>query len=160
MPIFGRFVRYLTPYTVQILFAVVCAFVISICEYGYFHILAETTDLLVLIKTKGFSGEPIVVRYFYFEGFFGGIPEIVLVDSRDALKLVGLVLTSILILVVIKGVFTFCNDYLMSRVGHKLFVRVRNELYAKILFAPLGAIREHRTGDLMSRSHRRCSNMA
>lgn len=151
MPIFGRFVRYLTPYTVQILFAVVCAFVISICEYGYFHILAETTDLLVLIKTKGFNGEPIVVRYFYFEGFFGGIPKIVLVDSRDALQLVGLVLTSILILVVIKGVFTFGNDYLMSRVGHKLFVRVRNELYAKILFAPLGVLREHRSGDLMSR---------
>ena len=146
MPIFGRFVRYLTPYGVQILFAVVCAIVISICEYGYIHILAETTDLLILIRTKGFDGEPVVVRYF-----FGGLPEIALVDRRDAFQLVGLVLTSILMLVVIKGVFTFCNDYLMSRVGHKLFVRVRNELYAKIVFAPLGVLREHRTGDLMSR---------
>ena len=152
MPIFGRFVRYLTPYTVQILFAAVCAFVISICEYGYFHILAETTDLLVLISTKGFNGEPIVVRYFYIEGFFHGLPEIVLEDSHDAIQLVGLVLTSILTLVVIKGVFTFCNDYLMSRVGHRMFVRVRNELYTKILFAPLGVLREHRTGDLMSRA--------
>jgi subfamily B ATP-binding cassette protein MsbA len=151
MPIFGRFVRYLTPYGVQILFAVVCAIVISICEYGYIHILAETTDLLILIRTKGFDGEPVVVRYFYIEGFFGGLPEIALVDRRDAFQLVGLVLTSILMLVVIKGVFTFCNDYLMSRVGHKLFVRVRNELYAKIVFAPLGVLREHRTGDLMSR---------
>lgn len=152
MPIFGRFVRYLTPYTVQILFAAVCAFVISICEYGYFHILAETTDLLVFISTKGFNGEPIVVRYFNIEGFFHGLPEIVLEDSHDAIQLVGLVLTSILTLVVIKGVFTFCNDYLMSRVGHRMFVRVRNELYTKILFAPLGLLREHRTGDLMSRA--------
>ena len=147
MPIFGRFVRYLTPYTVQIFFAVVCAVVISVCEYGFIHILAETTDLLVLIKT----GEPVVVRYFYFEGFFDGIPEIVLADRRDALQLVGLVLTSILILVIIKGVFTFCNDYLMSRVGHKLVIRVRSELYTKIVFTPLGVLREHRTGDLMSR---------
>ncbi|MDE0300279.1 MAG: ABC transporter ATP-binding protein [Candidatus Poribacteria bacterium] len=151
IPIFGRFVRYLAPYSVQILFAVLCAIVISICEYGYFHILAETTDLLVLITTEGFDAEPIVVRYFYVEGFFDGIPEIVLVDSGDALQLVGLVITSILILVVVKGVFTFCNDYLMSRVGHRLFVRVRNEMYAKILSAPLGVLREHRTGDLMSR---------
>ena len=152
MPIFGRFVRYLTPYTVQILFAVVCAFVISICEYGYFHILAETTDLLVLISTNGLNGESIVVRYFFVEGFFGGLPEIVLEDSHDAIQLVGLVLASILTLVVIKGVFTFCNDYLMSRVGHRMFVRVRNELYTKILFSPIGVLREHRTGDLMSRA--------
>ena len=152
MPIFGRFVRYLTPYTVQILFAVVCAFVISICEYGYFHILAETTDLLVLISTNGLNGESIVVRYFFVEGFFGGLPEIVLEDSHDAIQLVGLVLASILTLVVIKGVFTFCNDYLMSRVGHRMFVRVRNELYTKILFSPISVLREHRTGDLMSRA--------
>ncbi len=151
MPIFGRFVRYLTPYTVQVSLAVVCAVVISICEYGYFHFLAETTDLLILINREGFNGEPIVVRYFYTEGIFDGLPEIILADSHDAIQLVGLVLTSILILVVIKGVFTFCNDYLMSRVGHRLFVRVRNELYEKILFAPLGVLREHRTGDLMSR---------
>lgn len=152
MPIFGRFVRYLTPYTVQVSLAVVCAFVISICEYGYFHILAETTDLLILINREGFNGEPIVVRYFYNEGIFDGLPEIILADSHDAIQLVGLVLTSILILVVIKGVFTFCNDYLMSRVGHRLFVRVRNELYTQILFVPLGVLREHRTGDLMSRA--------
>ena len=152
MPILGRFVRYLTPYAVQILFAVVCAFVISICEYGYFHILAETTDLLILIYTEGFKEQPIVVRPFYVEGIFDGLPEIILVDSHDAIQLVGFVITGILILVAIKGVFTFCNDYLMSRVGHKLFVRVRNELYRKILFAPLGVLREHRTGDLMSRA--------
>ena len=151
MPIFGRFVRYLTPYTVQIIFAVVCAFVISICEYGYFHILAETTDILIRVSTEGFNGEPIVVRYFYIEGIFDGLPEIILANSHDAIQLVGLVLTSMLILVVIKGVFTFCNDYLMSRVGHRLFVRVRNELYTKILFAPIGVLRKHRTGDLMSR---------
>lgn len=151
MPIFGRFVRYLTPYTGQVFLAVICAIVISVCTLGYAGIIAETVDLLELIRTRDPGGEPVVIRYFQIEGFFDGIAEITLVDSSDALRLVSLLIASILILVLIKGVFTFCNDFLMSRVGHRLLVRVRNELYEKIVFAPLGVLREHRTGDLMSR---------
>ena len=83
-------------------------------------LLRRQTFLNRSINREGFNGEPIVVRYFYIEGIFDGLPEIILADSHDAIQLVGLVLTSMLILVVIKGVFTFCNDYLMSRVGHKL----------------------------------------
>ena len=151
MPIFGRFVRYLTPYVGQIFLAVICAVVISVCTCGYARIIAETVDLLESIKTEDSGGEPVVVRYFQIEGFFDGLAEITLANERDALQLVSLIIGSILILVFIKGVFTFCNDFLMSRVGHKLLVRVRNELYGRIVFAPLGVLREHRTGDLMSR---------
>ena len=151
MPISKRFAWYLTPYAAQVSFAIVCAVIISICDYGYIHILAETTDILKEIDTQDRGGEPVVVRYFYIEGLFDGIGGIVLADKRDALRLVGLVIASTLILVVIKGISTFCNDFLMSRVGHKLIVRVRSELYEKIVNAPLGILRKHRTGDLMSR---------
>ena len=151
MPISGRFLRYLAPYAVQVLCAIICAVVISVCDYGYIHILAETTDILKQIERKDRGGEPVVARFFYVEGRFDGIGGFALVEKRDALRLVGLVIVSTLILVVIKGVSTFCNDFLMARVGHKLIVRVRNELYEKIVFAPLRVLREHRTGDLMSR---------
>ena len=151
MPISKRFAWYLTPYAAQVSFAIVCAVIISICDYGYIHILAETTDILKEIDTQDRRGEPVVVRYFYIEGLFDGIGGIVLAGKRDALRLVGLVIASTLILVVIKGISTFCNDFLMSRVGHKLIVRVRSELYERIVNAPLGILRNHRTGDLMSR---------
>ena len=152
MPISGRFLRYLTPYAVQVLCAIVCAVVISICDYGYIHILAETTDILKEVDTKDRGGEPVVARFFHYEGRFDGIGGFPLVEKRDAFRLVRLVIASALVLVVIKGVATFCNDFLMSRVGHKLIVRVREELYEKIVFAPLGVLRDHRTGDLMSRA--------
>ena len=151
MPISKRFAWYLTPYAAQVSFAIVCAVIISICDYGYIHILAETTDILKEIDTHDRREEPVVVRYFYIEGLFDGIGGIVLAGKRDALRLVGLVIASTLILVVIKGISTFCNDFLMSRVGHKLIVRVRSELYERIVNAPLGILRNHRTGDLMSR---------
>ena len=72
MPIFGRFVRYLTPYVGQIFLAVICAVVISVCTCGYARIIAETVDLLESIKTEDSGGEP-VVRYFQIEGFFDGL---------------------------------------------------------------------------------------
>ena len=150
MPIFSRFAKYLKPYIGSTLLAVVCALAIAICEMGYIHILADTIDVLKLIETHGFEDASIDVRYFQVEGFFNGV-EVSLSGASVALQLVGWVLAGILSLVLIKGVFTYGNDYLMARVGHQLILRVRNELYGKIIFAPLGVLREHRTGDLMSR---------
>jgi subfamily B ATP-binding cassette protein MsbA len=150
MSTFLRFAKYLSPYIGSTAFALICALVIAICEMGYVHILADTIDALKLIETHRFENGAIPVRYFYFEGVFDGI-EIAITDARTAFKLVGWVLSGILILVLIKGVFTYGNDCLMARVGHQLIIRVRNELYEKIVFAPLGVLKAHRTGDLMAR---------
>ena len=152
MSVFRRFVRYLRPYLGSIVLALVCAIFISICDIGYVHILAETIDALKMIETNAGELKTISVRYFYIEGLFDGFNRKFLVEKKhDAIWLVGGVVASVLILVVIKGIFTYCNDYLMARVGHKLIVRVRNELYERIVFAPFGVLKEHRTGDLMSR---------
>ena len=150
MPIFSRFAKYLKPYIGSTLLAVVCALAIAICEMGYIYILADTIDALKLIETRGFEDGSIDVRYFQVEGFFDGV-EVSLSGASVALQLVGWVLAGILTLVLIKGIFTYFNDYLMARVGHQLILRVRNELYGKLIFARLGVLREHRTGDLMSR---------
>lgn len=149
MPTFLRFARYLKPHIGSIGLAFVCALVMAICEVGYFQILGDTTDALKLIETNT-DDAPINVRYFYVKDVFKGI-EIPVPDAGAAITLVGWVLAGIFILVVIKGAFTYCNDYLMARVGNKLIIRVRNELYERIAFAPLGALKEHRTGDLMAR---------
>ena len=150
MSIFSRFARYLSPYIGSIALALICALVIAFCEMGYVHVLADTIDALKLIETRRFEDGPIQIEYFHFEAVFDGV-EITITDARDAVKLVSWVLAGILMLVVIKGVFTYCNDYLMTRVGYQLITRVRNELYERILFAPLGVLKAHRTGDLMAR---------
>ena len=149
MPTFSRFVTYLKPHIGSIGLAFICALVMAICEVGYFQILGDTTDALKLIETNA-GDTPIKVRYFYVKDVFEGI-EIPLPDSGAAITLVGWVITGIFALVLIKGIFTYCNDYLMARVGNKLIIRVRNELYERIAFAPLGVLKEHRTGDLMAR---------
>ena len=83
---------------------------------------------------------------FAFDGF-----AVVLADAGDALRYFLWLLGGMLALVFIKGFFIYGNDYVMARVGHKLAFRLRNALYQRIVSAPLGVLREERTGDLMTR---------
>ncbi|MCZ6679346.1 MAG: ABC transporter ATP-binding protein [Candidatus Poribacteria bacterium] len=150
MPTFLRFAKYLSPHIGSIALALISALIIAICEMGYVHILADTIDALKLIETSSSEAGPIVIKYFRFGGFFDGI-EIAVSDTRVAFRLVIWILAGLLALVLIKGGFKYSNDYLMARVGQKSVIRVRNELYEKILFAPLGVLKMHQTGDLMAR---------
>ena len=150
MSTFSRFAKYLSPHLGSIILAVICALVIAFCEAGYIHILADTIDALKLIETRRFEDGSIQIQYFHFEGTLDGL-AITITNASDAFGLIGWILAGILTLVVVKGGFTYCNDYLMARVGYQLITRVRNELYEKILFAPLGVLKAHRTGDLMAR---------
>ena len=152
-PTFSRFIRYHTPYIGSILLAMAFALVIAVCELGAIRIFIDTVDALKVVDGNRFD-EPVSVRYFHFqhedifafEGF-----EITLTDPDAALKVFLWLLSGMLILIFIKGFFVYGNDYVMARVGHKLAFRLRNALYQRLVSAPLGVLREERTGDLMTR---------
>ena len=151
-PTFPRFARYHTPYIGSILLAAVCALIVAVCELLAIRLLFnDTINALGIVSGNTFT-EPVSIRYFRIEGMFAfeGF-EISLADANDALKAFLWLLCGMLILIFIKGIFAYCNDYVMARVGHKLAFRLRNALYQRIVTAPLGILREERTGDLMTR---------
>jgi ABC-type multidrug transport system fused ATPase/permease subunit len=151
-PTFPRFARYHTPYIGSILLAAVCALVVAVCELLAIRLLFnDTINALGIVSGNTFT-EPVSIRYFRIEGMFAfeGF-EISLADANDALKAFLWLLCGMLILFFIKGIFAYCNDYVMARVGHKLAFRLRNALYQRIVTAPLGILREEHTGDLMTR---------
>ncbi|RKU18640.1 ABC transporter ATP-binding protein [Candidatus Poribacteria bacterium] len=148
---FTRFVRYHAPYTGSLLLAMAFALVVAVCDLGAIQILADTINTLEIVGGNPFD-ETVSIRYFQREGLFAfdGF-EMSLIDTRDALKAFLWLLGGLLILVFIKGFFVYGNDYVMARVGHKLSFRLRNSLYECIVSAPIGILREERTGDLMAR---------
>lgn len=154
-PLFKRFVRYHTPYTGSIFLAMAFALVGAVCDLGVLQlVLHDAVNALEVVSGNSFD-EPVSVHYFQREGnegmfAFDGF-EVVLVDADDALKYFLWLLGGMLVLVLIKGFFVYGNDYVMARVGHKLAFRLRNTLYERIVSAPLGVLREERTGDLMTR---------
>ena len=154
-PIFKRFVRYHAPYTGSILLAMAFALIGAVCDLGVFQLtLHDAVNALEAVSGNAFD-EPVSVRYFQREGNEGMFAfegfEVVLTDAGDARKYFLWLLGGVLILVFIKGFFVYGNDYVMARVGHKLAFRLRNALYQRIVSAPLGLLREERTGDLMTR---------
>jgi subfamily B ATP-binding cassette protein MsbA len=150
-PTFTRFVGYHAPYTGSLLLAMAFALVVAVCDLGAIQILADTINTLEIVGGNAFN-ETVSIRYFQREGMFAfeGL-EISLTDAGDAFKAFLWLLGGLLILVFIKGFFVYGNDYVMARVGHKLAFRLRSALYERIVSAPLGILREERTGDLMAR---------
>ena len=152
-PIFTRFIRYHSPYIGSILLAGVCALVVAVCELVALQILFnDTINALGIVSGSTFE-EPVSIHYFQressmitFDGF-----EISLTSASDALKVFLWLLGGMLVLIFIKGIFVYCNDYVMARVGHKLAFRLRNALYQRLVSAPLGVLGEEHTGDLMTR---------
>ena len=150
-PAFIRFVRYHAPYTGSLLLAMAFALIVAVCDLGTIQILADTINTLEIVGGNSFD-EAVSIWYFQREGMFAfeGF-EMSLTDASDAFKAFLWLLSGLLILVFIKGFFVYGNDYVMARVGHKLSFRLRNALYERIVSAPLGILREERTGDLMAR---------
>ena len=149
--IFTRFVRYHAPYTGSLLLAMAFALVVAVCDLGAIQILADTINTLEIVGGNPFE-ETVSIRYFQREGVFAfeGF-EMSLIGASDALKAFLWLLGGLLILVFVKGFFVYGNDYVMARVGHKLSFQLRSVLYERIVSAPLGILREERTGDLMAR---------
>ena len=154
-PTFARFVRYHAPYIGAFLLAMAFALIGAVCDLGVLQlILHDAVNALEAVSDNTFD-EPVTVRYFQREGGSGVFAfdgfQVVLANTNDALGYFLWLLGGVLILVFIKGVFVYGNDYVMARVGHKLAFRLRNALYQRIVSAPLGVLREERTGDLMTR---------
>ena len=162
----SRFLGYLNAYIPLILLASFCALMIAIGELGYVHILADTIDALKLIEVHDFDQNPLTVYYFQlksqvligssgessnpFLSWFGGY-TFELSNKKHAFHLVVKILVWIFGLVLLKGSFAYLSDFLMRLVGLKMIIRFRNELYQKMVLAPLGTVSEYRSGDLLSR---------
>ena len=132
-----------------ILLSMFCSFIIAIGDLGYIQVLASTIDALKSIETHTFE-KPLIIRFFTIPNFFDGIP-FAIANQQAAIYLIGYVLGGGLCLVLIKGIFSYFNSFLMDLVGLKLITQLRNEMYEKIVFAPIGTLKDHRSGDLITR---------
>jgi len=140
-----RLARHIIPYSGSIMIAIACTLLIALCEMGYVSMLSDTIDAINVIG----KGLPAKISFFAkfakianFSGDSAGSDadglEIQLTDSNDAIEFVTYVALSILAIIVFKGVLSFATTYIISRVGQKLILNLRRELYDKLVHFPLG----------------------
>ena len=101
-----RFFQYLTPYNASIVLAMGCALIVSVCEYGPLHILAETLDSLKHLEGFSQSTDPVSVRFFNIKYVYDGI-DITLNNVQEAYRFFFLLFFGLLCIVFLKGIFEF-----------------------------------------------------
>ena len=146
-----RFLRYLAPFKGTIVVAMFCAMIVSMTHLGHMQILAESLDSLKLLEGYRQTQQPTTIRFFNIKYVFEGF-EITLTDVRSAMNFFLWMIGGVLILVFVKGIFSYGSDFLMERVGNKFSFSLRNVLYEKIVSAPLGTLSEKHIGDIMTRA--------
>ena len=136
----------------------------AFCEMVYISTLAETIDVVKVIDTKGL---PTSVSFSAGLSLQRGIappdaedaPDdqspglwmIYLADTNAALKMLSIIAVALLAVFLIRGILSFGHRYIMARVSQKLILKLRDELYDRLVHFPLGFFTERRTGDIMSR---------
>jgi len=161
MKVSTRLLKYILPYSGSIILAIISSLLIALCEMGYVSMLSETIDTVKVIDGKGLPAEITFFKNFSLNKANQFIKQpkentgtgwkIYLSDSNDAIKFVTYVALSILAVFILKGILSFGCTYIMSRVGQKLILNLRRELYDRLVHFPLGFYTEKRAGDIMSR---------
>ncbi|MBE0473025.1 lipid A export permease/ATP-binding protein MsbA [Rhodoferax sp.] len=83
---------------------------------------------------------PAIMKYLLDNGF----------KTEDA-RMVWLIPSGIVLLFLVRGVFTFCTSYLMTWISTRLITDLRREMFAKILVLPTQVYHEQSAGKLISR---------
>ena len=159
-----RLLRYIIPYSGSVVTAIILSILMAFCEMVYISTLAETIDVVKVIDTKGL---PTSVSFSAGLSLQRGIappdaedaPDdqspglwmIYLADTNAALKMLSIIAVALLAVFLIRGILSFGHRYIMARVSQKLILKLRDELYDRLVHFPLGFFTERRTGDIMSR---------
>lgn len=142
--------QYLTPYkrniVLYILFIIgsVLFSLISIALlFPFMEIIFKEGKITTTPPAFSFSSSYIQAQAQYYLGQ--------LIAENGKIYALGLVCVYIVTSIFLKNVFVYLSYYTMSPIRNGMMVRLRNDLYDKILKLPIGFFSEQRKGDIMSR---------
>ncbi|MCM2340604.1 lipid A export permease/ATP-binding protein MsbA [Rhodoferax sp.] len=83
---------------------------------------------------------PAIMKYLLDRGF-----------KTDDTRMVWLIPAGIILLFLVRGIFTFCTSYLMTWISTRLITDLRREMFAKVLVLPTQVFHEQSAGKLIAR---------
>src|SRR3989338_7070175 len=133
MNIYRRLMQYIVPHKVRLAVACLCMLVFSLFN-------ALVSAALYIIFNGFFNKGQVVVK---------DIPYIAahqpIVFSADLVPLF------VVLVFIFRGIFDFLSNYLMSNIGLRIVMKVRNDLYEHMIRLSNRFYAQGRTGDMISR---------
>jgi subfamily B ATP-binding cassette protein MsbA len=140
---YARFMKLILPHGGIFAMAVLCMILSTLFS-------ASPLGLIIPLVDKIMTGKEIIIP--------SGInPPQVLVDivarvnELSALKLLNIMTVMVVVLFILKGLFDFLKDYLMSDVSQKVIRDLKNTIYRKLQDLSMDFYSRNPTGQLMSR---------
>lgn len=131
--IYGRLLRYVTPYWLAFVFSIFGYLLYSISNVGF----VQTTAYLI----DSFGENPPVQTPEFVQSFFA--------DTTDVNRI--LIPLAIVVLVVTRGLGTFIGNYLTSYVGTQVVHNLRIELFEQLLRLPSTFFDRNAMGHLVAK---------
>jgi len=143
MKSYFRFIKLIAPHSGIFIMAVVCMILSTLFS-------ASPLGLIIPLIDRVITGRQIAVPQ--------GVPVpqfltdvIVKVNEMPALKLLNILTILVVVMFVLKGIFEFFQNYLMTDVSQRVIRDVKNKTYKKLQAFSMDFYSRNPTGELMSR---------
>lgn len=136
-----RLLKFLKPYSGILFAACICMLFSALFDGVSLSMIVPLADKVLTNKQIIVPGHlpPLFARIIYS------------INATAPAKLLNLMALAVLVLFLLKGIFSFLQSYLMSDIGQRVVRDVRLKLYAKIQQLSLGYFTQQRSGELVSR---------
>lgn len=147
MRILKRILRYYKKYIPRAILGIVSIILLTQCD------IISTLVVKKLIDIFSSVGEQIInnreIRFIF------SLPPLkyrwIFYGKEEIFRLVVYIGLFALFNILVKGIFVYGKEYALNSVNHKVMRDLRQDLYNRLLFLPMGFYDENRTGDLMAK---------
>jgi subfamily B ATP-binding cassette protein MsbA len=150
MKTFYRLLTYFLKYKLRIAAGLISVAIMSVADTFGAFLIARLVNVLQQISDLVRRGEEIVVDV-PFALFGRTLYAFTIRGHHESFRLIVIFAMAVVAIIVIKVVFVYLREYLMSSVQQKILMRFRIDLFDTILLLPVRYFDAERTGRIMSR---------
>jgi subfamily B ATP-binding cassette protein MsbA len=146
----GRFIRYFFPYKLRIFWGLVATALMGFSDTILALSIGIFFDALTKIQNQVRAGQEFFLHQDIERGgihFF----TLHLSNQKDITRFIIYFAIAIILLVIFKVIFVYFREYLMNSTSHKFLMRIRQEIFDRIMVLPMRFFDRERTGNIVAR---------
>ncbi len=150
MSLSKRLLRYFLPYKMRITAGLIATAIMGFSDTILAVLIGVFFDTLTKVQTLVDQGKELVFnQVIERQGFKLFTVEIN--NDSDLLRFIITFGVAIVVLAVFKVVFVYLREYLMNSTSHKFLMRLRRDIFYRILLLPMRFFDRQQTGHIMAR---------
>jgi subfamily B ATP-binding cassette protein MsbA len=150
LQVFIRLGKYFIKYKGRIICGLFAVAMMSFSDTASAYLIARLVEILQLIGQQVKAGKEIAVHVVINPLNFN-LYSLSIYGRGQSFQLISRFALAVIVIIVVKVVFVYVREYLMSSVQQKILMQFRIDIYNRLVFLPIKYYDENKTGYIMSR---------